>query len=79
MIKRRIDKNASNISILMVDYDERCIEAMTDPEKRARYFDTLWASYRDANSRCDVLSGDEPRSSGPGARCGDRAGEAQGS
>jgi hypothetical protein len=22
-------------------------------------FDTLWASYRDANSRCDVLSGDE--------------------
>jgi hypothetical protein len=22
-------------------------------------FDSLWASYRDANSRCDVLSGDE--------------------
>jgi hypothetical protein len=22
-------------------------------------FDTLWASYRDANSRCDVLSGNE--------------------
>jgi hypothetical protein len=22
-------------------------------------FDTLWASYRDANARCDVLSGDE--------------------
>jgi hypothetical protein len=22
-------------------------------------FDTLWAAYRDANSRCDVLSGDE--------------------
>jgi hypothetical protein len=22
-------------------------------------FDALWASYRDANSRCDCLSGDE--------------------
>ena len=37
MIKR-IDRNTSNISILMADYNERCIEAMTEPKKRARYW-----------------------------------------
>jgi hypothetical protein len=37
MIKR-IDKNTSNISILMADYNDRCIEAMTDPKKRAEYW-----------------------------------------
>ena len=37
MIKR-IDKNTSNISVLMVDYNDRCIEAMTDPKKRAQYW-----------------------------------------
>jgi len=37
MIKR-IDKNTSNISILMNDYNDLCIEVMTDPKKRARYW-----------------------------------------
>jgi hypothetical protein len=37
-MSKRIDKNTSNISILMTDYNELCIEAMTDPEKRARYW-----------------------------------------
>jgi hypothetical protein len=37
MIKR-IDKNTSNVSILMSDYNDLCIEVMTDVEKRARYW-----------------------------------------
>src|SRR5262249_48252518 len=37
MIKR-IDKNTSNISILMSDYNDLCIEVMTDVERRARYW-----------------------------------------
>jgi hypothetical protein len=34
----RIDENTSNISILMADYHELCIEAMTDMEKRLQYW-----------------------------------------
>src|SRR5262245_7789328 len=37
-MSKRIDKNTSNISILMTDYNELCIEVMTDVEKRARYW-----------------------------------------
>jgi hypothetical protein len=37
MIKR-IDKNTSNASILMSDYNDLCIEVMTDVEKRGRYW-----------------------------------------
>jgi hypothetical protein len=37
MIKR-IDKNTSNVSILMSDYNDLCIEVMTDVEKRGRYW-----------------------------------------
>ena len=37
MIKR-IDKNTSNISMLMTDYNDLCIEVMTDPEKRGQYW-----------------------------------------
>jgi hypothetical protein len=44
MIKR-IDKNTSNISILMNDYNDLCIEVMTDVDKRARIG---W------NARCSV-------------------------
>jgi hypothetical protein len=31
---KRIDKNTSNVSILMTDYNDLCIEVMTDVEKR---------------------------------------------
>jgi hypothetical protein len=37
MIKR-IDRNTSNASILMSDYNDLCIEVMTDVDKRARYW-----------------------------------------
>jgi hypothetical protein len=37
MIKR-IDRNTSNASILMSDYNDLCIEVMTDVEKRSRYW-----------------------------------------
>jgi hypothetical protein len=35
---KRIDKNTSNVSILMSDYNDLCIEVMTDVEKRGRYW-----------------------------------------
>ena len=35
---KRIDKNTSNVSILMTHYKEPCIEVMTDVEKRGRYW-----------------------------------------
>ena len=34
----RIGKNTSNISILMVDYNDRCVEAMTDVNKRIQFW-----------------------------------------
>jgi len=34
----RIDKNTSNLSILMADYHDLCTEVMTDAEKRAQYW-----------------------------------------
>ncbi len=35
---KRIDKNTSNISILMADYRDLCTEVMTNAEKRGRYW-----------------------------------------
>jgi hypothetical protein len=35
---KRIDRNTSNISILMADYNELCVEVMTDPKKRGQYW-----------------------------------------
>lgn len=35
---KRIEENTSNISILMADYNDLCIEVMTDAEKRGRYW-----------------------------------------
>ena len=35
---KRIDKNTSNISILMADYKDLCTEVMTNAEKRGRYW-----------------------------------------
>ena len=37
-MSRRIDKNPTNISILIADYDNLCNEAMVFPEKRGRYW-----------------------------------------
>jgi hypothetical protein len=37
-MSRRIDKNTSNISILMADYNELCVEVMNNPKKRGRYW-----------------------------------------
>jgi hypothetical protein len=37
-MSRRIDMNTSNLSILMTDYNDLCIEVMNDPEKRGRYW-----------------------------------------
>jgi hypothetical protein len=37
-MNKRIYKNTFNISILMADYNDRCIEVMTDPKKRAQYW-----------------------------------------
>jgi hypothetical protein len=37
-MSERIGKNTSNISILMGDYDGRCIEAMTDVNKRIEFW-----------------------------------------
>jgi hypothetical protein len=34
----RIGNNKSNISILVADYDDRCIDAMTDTNKRIEYW-----------------------------------------
>ncbi len=34
----RIDKNTSNISILMTDYHDLCIKVMNEPEKRGQYW-----------------------------------------
>jgi hypothetical protein len=34
----RIGNNTSNLSILMADYDDRCIDAMTDVNKRIEYW-----------------------------------------
>jgi hypothetical protein len=46
-MSKRIDKNTSNISILMADYNEPCIKAMTDPKERARYwFERLAAPHQ---------------------------------
>jgi len=37
-MSKRINMNTSNISILMADYNDLCIEVMTDVEKRGRYW-----------------------------------------
>jgi hypothetical protein len=34
----RIGNNTSNLSILMADYDDRCIDAMTNVNKRIEYW-----------------------------------------
>ena len=34
----RIDKNTSNISILMADYNEVCVEVASDPKKRVKHW-----------------------------------------
>ena len=37
-MSKRIDENTSNISILIADYNDLCIEVMTNMEERAQYW-----------------------------------------
>jgi hypothetical protein len=37
-MSRRIDKNPTDVSILIADYDDLCNEAMFSPDKRGRYW-----------------------------------------
>jgi len=50
-MSKRIDKNTSNISMLMADYNDLCIEVMTNVEKRGQYWTERGAKALEAKLR----------------------------